>query len=59
MEPMFRMYSNMLEACRTAAHEQWRSNGLYILETVVYNGPSVLPEAVADESAQFVRGEKP
>ncbi|MFA6134124.1 MAG: hypothetical protein WC869_08940 [Phycisphaerae bacterium] len=50
-DPMFNMYSNMSDACELAARQQWNSRGVYIPETVPFNGPERLPDAIATELA--------
>ena len=48
-EPMFEMYSGMLEACSLAARQQWGSQGAFIPETVAFDGLAPLPEDIAAE----------
>jgi hypothetical protein len=49
IEPMFRMYSAMFPSLEVAARQQWGSIGIYIPETVAFDGLPELPEKIADE----------
>jgi hypothetical protein len=49
MDPMFDMYSNMAESCAAAARDVWGSQGLFIAETVYFDGLEPLPAAIAAE----------
>jgi len=49
MDPMFSMYSGMLEACALAARQQWGSEGIWIPEITFFNGPEKLPDDIAAE----------
>lgn len=49
MQPLFNLYSGMYDACATAARQQWGSKGIWIPETVFFNGPEVLPDDIAAE----------
>ncbi|MGN6370666.1 MAG: glycosyl hydrolase family 95 catalytic domain-containing protein [Phycisphaerae bacterium] len=49
MEPLFDVYSGMLEACGTAAKQQWGAEGVWIPEITFYNGPEKLPEEMVKE----------
>lgn len=59
MEPMFDMYSNMLPACSTAARQQWGSEGMYIPETVYFDGLEKLPDDIAAEMRALYLLQKP
>jgi hypothetical protein len=59
LEPMFTMYSSMYDNCALAARQQWGSKGIYIPETVYFNGPSPLPENIAEEMQALYLAEKP
>jgi hypothetical protein len=50
MDPMFQMYSGMLEATALAARQQFGSEGIWIPETTFFNGPERLPDDIAQES---------
>jgi hypothetical protein len=59
MDPAFDMYSGMYEACATAARQQWGSQGLYIPETVHFNGLEELPADIAGEMRDLYLLRKP
>ena len=48
-QPMLDMYWRMRESCELAARQQWASRGMYIPETVAFNGLEPLPEDIAAE----------
>ncbi|TDF92782.1 glycosyl hydrolase family 95 catalytic domain-containing protein [Paenibacillus piri] len=49
MQPYFSMYTAMYDSCARAAEQQWGSKGIYIPETVWFNGVDELPEDIAAE----------
>jgi hypothetical protein len=49
LDPMFSMYSGMFDAAATAARQQWGSEGIFIPETVWFDGLAVLPDDIAAE----------
>jgi len=59
MEPVFRMYSGMYEACARAAEQQWGSAGIWIPETVWFDGLAPLPDDVAAEMRDLYLLRKP
>src|SRR5581483_9935 len=59
MDPAFDMYFNMYEACAVAARQQWGSEGIYIPETVFFNGLAKLPEDIAQEMRALYLLQKP
>ncbi|OFY66898.1 MAG: glycoside hydrolase [Bacteroidetes bacterium RBG_13_43_22] len=59
MEPMFRMYTAMSASLETAARQQWGSKGIYIPETVAFDGLPELPENIADEMQDLYLVKKP
>ena len=59
LEPMFRMYSGMRTSLETAARQQWDSKGIYIPETVGFNGLPELPEEIAAEMQDLYLCRKP
>jgi hypothetical protein len=59
MDPMFDMYSGMLEACSTAARQEWGSQGMYIPETAYFDGLERLPDDIAAEMADLYLLRKP
>lgn len=59
MDPMFRMYSSIYESCAQAASQQWGSKGIYIPETVAFDGMAPLPESIAAEMRDLYLLRKP
>ena len=59
MDPMFDMYSGMFDACSVAARQQWGSQGMYIPETVYFDGLERLPDAIATEMRELYLRQKP
>ncbi len=59
MEPMFRMYSAMFPSLEVAASQQWGSKGIYIPETVAFDGLPELPENIAEEMQDLYLVRKP
>ncbi len=59
MDPMYDMYSAMLGSCTEAACQQWGSTGLYIPETVYFDGIEKLPDPIAAEMQELYLLEKP
>src|SRR5262245_44690296 len=59
LDPMFSMYFGMYEASAVAARQQWGSNGIYIPETVFFNGLAKLPEEIAQEMQDLYLLRKP
>ena len=59
MDPMFGMYSGMYESCAIAARQQWDSKGIFIPETVFFDGMEVLPEDIAAEMRDLYLLRKP
>jgi len=59
MEPMFDMYSGMFDACTIAARQEWGSKGMYIPETVYFDGLEKLPDAIAAEMRALYLRQKP
>ena len=55
-ENYFRMYARMLPACTIAARQRWGLPGIYLPETVPFDGPATLPEDVATEFRAVIRG---
>lgn len=49
MDPVFDMYSDMYQSCVTAARQQWGSQGIWLPETVWFDGLEELPEDIAVE----------
>lgn len=59
MAPFLDMYSAMLPACAAAAKAQWDSQGIFIPETVYFDGPEALPPAIAAEMRDLYLSRKP
>jgi len=59
MDPMFNMYSHMYDSCALAARQQWGSKGIYIPETVAFDGLEQLPESIAEEMRALYLSRKP
>ena len=59
MDPMFDMYSTMYDSCALAARQQWGSKGIYIPETVAFDGLEQLPESIAEEMRALYLSWKP
>ncbi len=53
MDPMFNMYSKMIPSCEIAARQQWGSKGIFIPETVGFDGMPELPETIANEMREL------
>ena len=59
MDPALDMYSGMYDACAAAARQQWGSEGIYIPETVYFNGLAKLPDGIAAEMRELYLLRKP
>jgi hypothetical protein len=59
MNPMFKMYSSAYSSFETAARQQWGSKGIYIPETVGFDGVPELPDDIASEMHQLYLLQKP
>ena len=59
MRPMFNMYSSMRRSCEIAAQQQWGSKGIYIPETVAFDGLPVLTDDIAAEMRDLYLVRKP
>jgi hypothetical protein len=59
MGPMYAMYSGMYDACARAARQQWGSQGIFIPETVFFNGLATLPDDIAQEMRELYLTRKP
>ena len=58
-DPMFDMYTGMLDNAALAARQEWGSQGVWIPETTFYNGPEPLPDDIARELQDLVLVRKP
>lgn len=54
MAPLFDTYSGMHDASALAARQQWDSKGIFIPETVAFNGLEELPEEIAGELRDYL-----
>jgi hypothetical protein len=59
MDPVFDLYTGMLDAAARAAREQWGAEGIWIPETTFFNGPEPLPDDIARELREMVLARKP
>lgn len=59
LDPMFRLYFNLRESGALAARQQWGSQGIWIPETVFFDGLEVLPDAIAAELRDLMLVRKP
>ena len=59
VEPVFNMYTGMYKNCERAAEQQWGSKGIYIPETVWFDGLAELPDDIAEEMRELYLGLKP
>jgi hypothetical protein len=59
MDPTFHQYTGMYEACALAARQQWGSQGIWIPETVWFDGLARLPEDIAAEMRDLYLLRKP
>ena len=59
MDPLFKMYSGMYDACALAARQQWGSQGIWIPEITFFNGPEKLPDDIAAELQDLMLVRKP
>ncbi len=53
LDPVFDMYSGMAPAAAVAARQQWGSEGIYIPETVWFDGLAQLPDDIAAEMREL------
>lgn len=59
LDPMFKMYSNMKESCEVAADKIWGSKGIWIPETVGFDGLPEIPEHIAHQMKQLYLQNQP
>ena len=59
MKPMFDMYFAMSDSLALAARQQWGSQGIWIPETVAFDGLAPLPEEIAREMQDLYLLKKP
>ena len=48
-DPFFDMYCRRFPALETAARQRWNAAGIFVPETMPFDGPTTLPEEVATE----------
>ncbi len=59
LDPVYSMYFGMYEASAAAARQQWGSKGIFIPETVFFNGLAKLPDDIAHEMQDLYLLRKP
>ena len=59
INPMFKMYSRMYDACALSARQQWGSKGIYIAETIGFEGDHAMPDSIASEIRELLLVNKP
>jgi len=59
LDPVWDMYSGMFDACALAARQQWGSEGIFIPETVWFDGLAPLPDDIAAEMRDLYLLRKP
>jgi hypothetical protein len=59
LDPMFNMYFKMYDSCARAAVQQWGSKGIWIPETVWFDGLDNLPDDIAAEMRDLYLARKP
>ena len=59
MEPVYNMYFGMYKSCATAASQYWGTKGIWIPETVGYDGLEKLPDNIAKEVQDLYLLRKP
>jgi hypothetical protein len=58
-KPVVEMFHKNYEATALAAKQQWGSKGIYLQETMWFNGPAPLPENIAAEMRDLYLVRKP
>jgi hypothetical protein len=59
MRPLFEMYTRMYDSLERAAVQQWGSKGIFIPETVGFDGLPELPDEIANEMKELYLLTKP
>jgi hypothetical protein len=59
MDPMFNMHSKAFASFEKSAVQQWGSKGIYIPETVGFDGVPQLPDSIAAEMRELYLSKKP
>lgn len=57
--PMFKMFSSQYKASARSAEQQWGSKGIYIAETIGFDGDPEMPDSIAKEMAALMLVQKP
>ena len=58
-EPMFRMYLDALPSLERAARQRWGTEGVFVPETMWFDGLKKLPDDIATEIRELYLGRKP
>ncbi len=59
INPMFKTYTRMYDACALSARQQWGSKGIYIAETIGFSGDPAMPDSIASEMRELLLVNKP
>ena len=59
LDPYFNMYVNMIPQSIMAAKQRWNANGMYVCETIAFDGQPTLPDNVAKEFRNIMLGTPP
>mgnify|MGYP000974541752 CR=1 FL=1 len=59
LDPLFNMYSTVYPTFEVAARQQWGAKGIYIPETMGFDGVPELPAAIAEEMRSLYLMQKP
>ncbi len=59
LDPMFDMYTGMVDSCRVAAEQQWGSQGIFLPEVFAFDGLAELPDDIAAEMRELYLVRKP
>jgi hypothetical protein len=57
--PMFKMFSSLYKASARSAEQQWGSKGIYIAETIGFDGDPEMPDSIAKEMTALMLVQKP
>jgi hypothetical protein len=59
LDPYFDMYVAMIPQSRIAAQQRWDAKGMYVCETIPFDGQPTLPDDVAHEFRNIMLGTPP
>jgi hypothetical protein len=59
LDSYFNMYVNMIPQSIMAAKQRWNANGMYVIETIPFDGQPTLPDDVAKEFRNVMLGTPP